>query len=91
LENTGTRFPRTVIKFANQSHPVHPTQKPVALLEYLIKTYTSEGDMVLDNCFGSCSTGIACLNTGRKFIGIEKDDKYFALGSERMRNHDATR
>ena len=65
----------------------HPTQKPNDLLEYLIKTYTTENETVLDFTFGSCSTGIACLNTNRKFIGIELDDNYFDIGAERMRNH----
>ena len=65
----------------------HPTQKPVALLEYLIKTYTNKGEIVLDNCMGSGSTGIACLNTNRNFIGIEQDDKYFNIAKERIENH----
>ena len=63
---------------------LHPTQKPVALLEYLIKTYTNEGEIVLDNCMGSGSTGVACRNTGRKFIGIELDDKYFEISKSRL-------
>jgi site-specific DNA-methyltransferase (adenine-specific) len=63
---------------------VHPTQKPVALLEYLIKTYTKPGETVLDFCMGSGSTGVACKNTGRKFIGIEKEEKYFKIASERI-------
>ena len=62
----------------------HPTQKPVALMEYLIKTYTNEGDTVLDNCMGSGTTGVACANLGRRFIGIEKDDKYFNMANERI-------
>lgn len=62
----------------------HPTQKPVPLLEYLIKTYTLEGETVLDNTMGSGSTGVACVNTGRKFIGIEQDDKYFEIASRRI-------
>lgn len=62
----------------------HPTQKPVTLLEYLIKTYTKEEDTVLDFCYGSCSTGVACKNTNRKFIGIEKDETYYELGKERV-------
>jgi len=62
----------------------HPTQKPVALMEYLIKTYTNEGETVLDNCMGSGSTGVACINTNRKFIGIEKDDKYFEIAKSRI-------
>ena len=71
----------------NSVNRVHPTQKPVALLEYLIKTYTLENETVLDFTFGSCSTGIACLNTNRKFIGIEKDDKYFEIAKNRIENH----
>ena len=63
---------------------VHPTQKPVALLEYLIKTYTLEGETVLDNTMGSGSTGVACINTKRQFIGIEKDDTYFEIAKERI-------
>lgn len=62
----------------------HPTQKPVSLMEYLIKTYTKEGDTVLDNCMGSGTTGVACRNTGRSFIGIEQDPRYFAVALERM-------
>lgn len=65
----------------------HPTQKPVALFEYLIRTYTNEGDMVLDNCAGSFTTAIACINTNRKYICIEKDTDYFRIGSERIKNH----
>ena len=67
---------KNLIEFsnANQKGKLHPTQKPVALLEYLIKTYTLEGETVLDNCMGSGSTGVACINTNRKFIGIEKDE-----------------
>lgn len=68
---------------------LHPTQKPVALLEYLIKTYTNEGDLVLDNCMGSGSTGVACLNTNRKFIGIEKDDNYFEIAKKRIDEHNS--
>lgn len=63
---------------------LHPTQKPVALLEYLIKTYTLEGETVLDNCMGSGSTGVACINTKRNFIGIEKDEMYFAIAKKRI-------
>ena len=63
---------------------MHPTQKPVALLEYLIKTYTNEGDVVLDNCMGSGSTGVACVNTNRNFVGIELDEEYFNIAKERI-------
>lgn len=85
-KNSGYRYPKSVIKF-NRERGLHPTQKPVALLEYLIKTYTNENELVLDNCMGSGSTGIACLNTGRRFIGIEKDEKYFNIASERIHKH----
>ena len=63
---------------------LHPTQKPTDLLEYLIKTYTLENETVLDNCMGSGSTGVACINTKRNFIGIEKDDKYFKIAEDRI-------
>lgn len=63
---------------------VHPTEKPVALLEYLVKTYTNEGDTVLDNCMGSGSTGVACKNTNREFIGMELDEKYYKIACERL-------
>ena len=83
------RYPRSVqvFKTDKQKEALHPTQKPVALLEYLIKTYTNEGETVLDNCMGSGSTGIACLNTNRRFIGIEKDDKYFDLACNRINEY----
>lgn len=80
----GSRFPRSVIRLSHESKPVHPTQKPVALMEYLIKTYTNEGETVLDSCMGSGTTGVACVNTGRKFIGIERDDKYFQIAQQRI-------
>lgn len=79
-----TNYPRDIIEFASEGATVHPTQKPVTLLEYLIKTYTFEGETVLDFTMGSGSTGVACANTGRKFIGIEKDEKYFAIAKERI-------
>lgn len=84
-----SRYPIDVLEFKwdTQKSSLHPTQKPVALLEYLIKTYTNEGDLVLDNCMGSGSTGVACLNTNRKFIGIEKDDKYFDIGVNRINTY----
>ena len=89
--NKGTRYPRSVIKFAHDTKRIHPTQKPVALLEYLIKTYTNENDIVLDNCFGSCSTGVACLNTKRNFIGIEMNKEYFIKGREWLNDEIRTR
>lgn len=67
---------------------LHPTQKPVALLEYLIKTYTNEGETVLDNCMGSGSTGVACINTNRNFIGYELDEHYFQIAKERLEQHE---
>ena len=81
------KFPTSILQF-QKPHPSvsnHPTQKPVALCEYLIKTYTNEGETVLDNCMGSGTTGIACLRTMRKFIGIEKEEKYFNIATERIR------
>lgn len=83
---THTNYPRSVLIFAG-NHGLHPTQKPVALMEYLIKTYTNESETVLDFTMGSGSTGIACLNTGRKFIGIELDDNYFEVASKRITEH----
>ena len=65
---------------------LHPTEKPVELLEYLIKTYSNENDVILDNCMGSGSTGVACLNTNRKFIGMELDEKYFNIAKDRLEN-----
>ena len=83
------KYPLNLLSFSKSSSKdmlLHPTQKPVALLEYLIKTYTNEEEIVLDNCMGSGSTGVACLNINRKFIGIEKDDKYFNISKERIMN-----
>ena len=81
-------YPKNVLEFANEAtsnrNRLHPTQKPVKLLEYLIKTYTKENDIVLDNCMGSGSTGVAAVNTGRKFIGIEKENKYFGIAKQRI-------
>lgn len=84
--NSGTRYPRSIQKFNTQkNHSVHPTQKPVPLLEYLIKTYTIEGDTVLDSCMGSGSTGVAAVNTNRNFIGMELDEKYFQIAQTRIK------
>lgn len=82
-ESNGERYPIDIIEFKKDTG-LHPTQKPVALLEYLIKTYTNECDIVLDNCMGSGSTGVACINTNRNFIGIELDEKYFEIAKERI-------
>lgn len=78
------KYPKTLLTFNPVCRGLHPTQKPVALLEYLIKTYTNEGDTILDNTMGSGSTGVACLNTNRNFIGIELDDKYFEIAKRRI-------
>ena len=83
-KNTGERYPKTVQMFTYDKLKLHPTQKPVALFEYLIKTYTNEGDLVLDNCIGSGTSAIASINTNRNFIGIEKDEKYFNIAKERI-------
>lgn len=80
-----TNYPVNLIEFDGVSKRQHPTQKPVPLLEYLINTYTNEGETVLDNCMGSGSTGVACMNTGRKFIGIEKDNKYYQISINRIK------
>ena len=81
--NEGKRYPTSILKF-NKETGMHPTQKPVDLLEYLIKTYTNEGNTVLDNCMGSGTTGVACKNLNRKFIGIEQDANYFEIASKRI-------
>jgi len=78
-----TGWPVNVLQFKTE-RGLHPTQKPVPLLEYLIKTYTNEGDTVLDNCMGSGSTGVACVRTGRRFIGMERERKYFDIAQERI-------
>ena len=79
-----TNYPTSIVEFPSEGKTVHPTQKPVDLLEYLIKTYSNDGEVVLDNCMGSGSTGVACLNTNRKFIGIELDEKYFNIAKNRI-------
>ena len=82
----GRRYPKDVLRFGKAATDkcMHPTQKPVVLLEYLIKTYTDSGDTVLDNCMGSGSTGVACVNTNRRFNGIELDDDYFNIAKQRI-------
>ena len=85
INNDGKRYPSTVQKFSNgNNRNVHPTQKPVALMEYLIRTYTNEGETVLDFTMGSGTTGVAAKNTGRKFIGIELDEEYFKIAARRI-------
>ena len=91
VNESGDRFPRSVTYFKTseaEGRVLHPTQKPVALMEYLIKTYTNKGDTVLDNCMGSGTTGVACKNLGRNFIGIEMDEAYFYLASDRINRHE---
>lgn len=89
----GKRYPYSIQFHSNQSgelnniHRLHPTQKPVELCEYLIKTYTNKGETVLDNCMGSGTTAIACLNTNRNFIGMELDEAYFNIAKDRIANH----
>ena len=83
VNTEGTRLPTTVLRFKRIERPEHPTQKPVDLLEWLIKTYTNEGELVLDSCMGSGSTGVACKNTGRRFIGIELDKAYYEISRTR--------
>jgi len=80
-----TDYPRTIQVFKKDKSKVHPTQKPVALMEYFIKTYTNEGERVLDFCMGSGTTGVACMNLNRKFIGIELDQKYYTIAKKRIK------
>lgn len=82
-----TNYPRQVLEFNSEGSTQHPTQKPVALCEYLIRTYTNDGETVMDNAMGSGTVGIACLNTNRGFIGIEKDPKYFDIARNRIMVH----
>ena len=83
--NDGTRYPTTVQIVSNpNNNSLHPTQKPVELFEYLIKTYTNEGNLVLDNCIGSGTTAVACINTNRNFIGIELSEEYCKIANERI-------
>ena len=79
-----TNYPTLLLEFSHDKEKLHPTQKSIALLEYLIKTYTNEGETVLDNCMGSGSTGVACINTNRNFIGIELDPEYFKIAENRI-------
>lgn len=82
-----TNHPRQILDFSIESKPKHPTQKPVALFEYLIRTYTNEGETVLDNCMGSGTTAIACMNTNRNYIGFELDETYYKIANERIASH----
>lgn len=83
-DNKGLRYPKATLEFKSDKDKLHPTQKPVDLLEYLIRTYTVEGMVVLDSCMGSGSTGVACKNLSRSFIGIELDEGYFEIAKQRI-------
>ena len=87
---TETGYPRQVIKFASEGKTVHPTQKPVELFEYMINTYTNKGETVLDCTAGSGTTAIAAENTGRQWICIERDDKFYEIATDRVKNHSIT-
>ena len=81
---SSTNCPNNILKYKRDFEKYHPTQKPITLLEYLIKTYTLENETVLDNCMGSGSTGVACCITNRNFIGIELDENYFEIAKDRI-------
>lgn len=83
-ENSGTRYPKNTLYFNKDKEKLHPTQKPVELLKYLVETYTKEKEIVLDNCMGVGSSGLACLELNRLFIGMEIEEKYFNIAKERM-------
>lgn len=85
-EQKYTNYPSEILEFGLDKNSQHPTQKPVALMEYLIKTYTNSGETVMDNCMGSGSTGVAAINCDRHFIGIEKEEKYFKIAQDRINN-----
>jgi site-specific DNA-methyltransferase (adenine-specific) len=87
FSNEGTRYPKSILNISRDfsaQQQVHPTQKPVPLIEWLVKTYSNEGETVLDNCMGSGTTGVACMNTHRNFIGIEMDPQYYEIAKERI-------
>ena len=84
VESDGKRLPTTVLKFNRVERPAHPTQKPVDLLAWLVRTYSNEGDLVLDNCMGVGSTGVACVQEKRRFIGIELDKIYYDIGVDKI-------
>ena len=79
-------YPKDILQFSVVMKPIHPTEKPIDLFEYLIKTYTNEGELILDNCMGSGTTAISCINTNRKFVGFELDNAYYDLATERVNN-----
>jgi len=81
---THTNYPTSILRFASETKTVHPTQKPLELMRYLVRTFTNEGDTVLDCCLGSGTTGVAAIMDGRQFVGIEKDEGYFQMARERL-------
>ena len=85
--NSGERYPRSIIRFNKQKKPIHPTQKPISLAEYLIETYTEENNLVLDCCAGSGTVGIACQNLNRKYILIEKEKKYYDIAEKKLKKN----
>ena len=85
--NKGERYPTSILKYNNPHKVLHKTQKPTDLCEYLIKTYSNKNDLVLDFCMGSGSTVIACINTGRRYIGIEKNQDIFTVAKKRISEH----
>lgn len=87
VSEDGRRYPLSILSFPRDGQRIHPTQKPVALFEYLIKTYTNPGETVLDNCLGSGTTAIAAINTGRNWIGIEREPKYVEISQKRINDH----
>lgn len=84
ISEDGRRYPLSILTYPRDGSRLHPTQKPVALCEYLIKTYTNPGEVVLDNCMGSGTTAVACINTGRNYIGFELDPKYHEIATKRV-------
>ncbi|HQO99309.1 MAG TPA: site-specific DNA-methyltransferase [Caldisericia bacterium] len=86
-KDDGLRYPTSILYFNRDENSLHPTQKPVALFEYLIKTYTNEGDLVLDNCIGSGTTAVACEKLGRKWIGIEREQEYVDIANKRLEKY----
>jgi len=85
-ESDGRRYPKNLIKFNRDKEKLHPTQKPLALFEYLIKTYTNKNNLILDNCAGSGTTGVACKNLNRNYILIEQEEKYYKIAEKRIKN-----
>ncbi len=85
--NSGTRYPKTILRFRYDKNRIHPTQKPVALFEYLIRTYTNPGQLVLDNCMGSGTTAVACINSDRNYIGFENNAGYYDAALKRIAAH----